>query len=106
MNQYLTQEEAKQMVGEGWGKLIDRLFEVFPGVQLIEVKEKFGGLRMYSWDESECVQDFIYWLEGESLNICEVCGEPGIQRGGGWVKTLCQAHAESLGYTSILSNTD
>lgn len=54
-----------------------------------QVKEKFATLRMYL----DCGTDEMYNLIDEyeeiSARTCEYCGQPGIQRIGGWIKTLC-----------------
>jgi hypothetical protein len=36
--------------------------------------------------------------ESMSGVTCEVCGNVGRQRGGGWIRTLCDEHAEKAGY--------
>lgn len=36
----ITKEQAKRMVGSGWSKLIDRLFEVVNPEELEDIKEK------------------------------------------------------------------
>jgi hypothetical protein len=80
--------------GDGWFELVRDLSEKLEphGVEAIQVKEKFGGLRFYlvggAPDE---VWDLIDEAETKSEKICELCGEPGTLRGKGWVKTLCSA---------------
>ena len=32
--------------------------------------------------------------EEKSLDICEKCGKPGTARKGGWIKALCDDHAD------------
>ena len=38
--------------------------------------------------------DLIIIYERLSYEICEVCGEKGERRNGGWIKTLCDTHEE------------
>lgn len=63
-------------------------------------KEKFGQLRdqgdFYGDDRSLYIAEFykIGEILDKSSNICEKCGEHGSLRQGGWVKTLCDKHAE------------
>ena len=81
--------------GDGWGALIDPLIEgcKTEGVQIHQIKEKFGGLRFYTdGGESLGLRAAIDRAERQSYRVCEVCGEPGIKRLGGWIKTLCDAH--------------
>jgi hypothetical protein len=62
--------------------------------ELFQVKEKFGGLRIYVSDHTPEVDQLIAEAERKSFETCEVCGNPGDLRGGGWLKTLCGEHAE------------
>lgn len=54
-----------------------------------QVKEKFGGLRFYTNWETKKIRDLIMKAEKKSYKTCERCGEPGKQRDGGWIVTLC-----------------
>jgi hypothetical protein len=91
-------------VGNGWYKLVRNLCrEVYPiykkkPFKVIQVKEKFGGLRFYTEPDIKEAQDFIRTAEEASFNICEKCGEWGKLRFGLWVKTLCDQHAKELGF--------
>lgn len=84
---------------DGWLKLIDQLsaditaLDEKNGTQTIavQVKEKFGGLRFYIEGGSDAIHDLIDAAENESLKTCEMCGEPGERRGGGWISTECDA---------------
>ena len=95
-------------VGEGWHPLIKDmealLNEIDPDFELLQVKEKFGGLRYYAHtrdrgDANEEFQEVLRRAESESERTCEVCGMPGENHPGtfGWLKTLCPEHqAERL----------
>ena len=80
-----TREQALASVDIGWHELVIIVID--------QVKEKYGGLRIYSSPMHEEFDKFILGLETESYKICETCGEIGALRGGGWYKTLCDAHA-------------
>ena len=58
-----------------------------------QVKEKFGMLRFYMSSETEAMSEAILDAERRSGVTCEVCGELGQRRDGGWVSTLCDLHA-------------
>lgn len=58
-------------------------------VRAAQVKEKFGGLRFYVDNSDEYVRGLISMAEAFSYKTCEVCGQPGRSRRGGWIKTLC-----------------
>ena len=84
--------------GDGWEPLIRRMSErIEPfcaGTDLcaVQVKEKFGGLRVYLEssrpipDEVEAAVDAAAL---ESQRTCEECCAPGIPRGVVWILTLC-----------------
>jgi hypothetical protein len=93
-----NREQALQSVGHGWARLIHKVFdklEEYPNIIIDTVKEKWGGLRVYTSPMHEDFDKFILGLETESYNICETCGEVGTLRGGGWYKTLCDTHANN-----------
>jgi len=60
--------------------------------EVVQVKEKFGGLRYYVDGGNESTEARIDRAEEESERICEVCGKAGQIRTGGWVQTLCDDH--------------
>lgn len=90
--------------------------------QFVQIKEKFGSLRVYyrihhkdndlnvsSYNEEEwkasgniATPDEIFTAaraaiaeaEDKTYSQCELCGEPGEQIHGGWVRTLCPTHAK------------
>lgn len=104
-------------IGPGWHRLVMDLTEEiylklrdygfsYKDFQVVQIKEKFGGLRYYyHWvsekkrsqyletDIERMVRDF----EGLSIETCEVCGKPGkreqVNRGG-WISTLCPSCKE------------
>ena len=82
--------------GKGWHPLIMRthkkLIAIDPDYVVMQVKEKFGGLRYYIATGTDEMFDIIDAAEEESYHICEECGEPGKLRGDGWLSTLCNKH--------------
>ena len=82
--------------GKGWLKLIEPLIKECEekGYTIGQIKEKYGGLRFYVHNCPEEFQDKIDVAEEQSYHTCDVCGEPGVLRGGGWLRTLCDTHAE------------
>lgn len=57
-----------------------------------QVKEKFGTLRFYYHGGDDYVHGMVRMAEAMSAVTCEDCGAPGHQRGGGWIRTLCDHH--------------
>lgn len=91
-----TKENVVACVGNGWhgivGQLIDDLFDLGWDGCVLQVKEKFGGLRFYICAGNQPIWDRIAKAEKESYKTCEVCEESGVLRTDGWMKTLCDAH--------------
>lgn len=108
----------KNCVGPGWHGLLDQLDAELraadPDYRTLQVKEKWGLLRVYI--DGTPVQADIMGLEGVlnisipdtatgsdwqrlqgivdkyqrlSANICEDCGKPGTRTQTTWIRTLC-----------------
>lgn len=78
--------------GDGWFELIKELSEKLEpmGVEAIQVKEKWGGLRFYlAGGAPHEAWDLIEEAEERAETICEACGAPGEVRDRPWVVTLC-----------------
>jgi hypothetical protein len=89
-------------VEDGWFDLIWKLCEdldemrkhliIIPEdpFQVLQVKEKFGGLRFYINGCSNDMFQRILKAEHDSFEICETCGAPGkLRNQDGWCTTLC-----------------
>jgi hypothetical protein len=93
--------------GDGWFDLLWRLCERLEPVvaaaekktgrpfELLQVKEKIGGLRFYANSKNEAISTLIEAAEIESFFTCEVCGQPGKPQGGSRIQTLCDEHARA-----------
>ena len=94
-----TREQALESVHKGWHGLVNKAFDKLESmsehIRIDQVKEKYGGLRIYTTPMHDEFDKFILNLETESYKLCEICGEEGKLRGGGWYKTLCDAHADN-----------
>ena len=63
--------------------------------KIVQIKEKFGALRVYTAYHVQELQEIIDKYEIKSETICEVCGEKGaVTTKGSWLKTLCDKHYE------------
>jgi len=88
-------------VDEGWIGLVNELFDelVKTGVpfRIVQIKEKFGGLRFYYEDDRMLdpekaweIDRLVNLYEQKSQDICERCGNPGSLRTiNRWLVTLC-----------------
>jgi hypothetical protein len=98
--------------GDGWFDILWRLCEDLEPLvtekeraggrqfEVLQVKEKFGGLRFYvNWHRNETIDQRIGIAADESFRTCEVCGQPGTLRAARCIKTLCDEH--STGYKEI-----
>lgn len=88
-------ETGLASVGSGWAELVRRAFEALPeGHTIVQVKEKFGSLRIYFEPNQRAYEDLLDQLASESLAICEVCGNSGrLRTDRYWQRTLCDEHA-------------
>ena len=94
--------------GDGWFPILNQLMgniqhhidwknrekEVVPQVVLQQVKEKFGTLRFYYHGGDDYIHGLVAMAEAMTEITCEVCGAPGKDRPGGWIRTLCDEHAK------------
>jgi hypothetical protein len=84
-------------IGEGWCPFVEPVLEDISrkGGTIVQVKEKFGGLRIYTHGgDYEAISDLIRGAESAVSHICEECGKVGSlsQNKRGWMKTLCIDH--------------
>lgn len=92
-------------VGEGWFQILwelcvsleriaqSRVADGKPPVRIVQVKEKYGTLRVYVEGGSQEIHDLIDAAELASERICEACGKPGnLLCLRGWYQTLCLYH--------------
>jgi len=97
----------------GWNKLIEDCFkdidqyiktyrkELYDTFEILQVKEKYGELRIYTSDETPTISTIIDYYMYKSRVTCEVCGKEGQTcHRGSWYKTLCEEHAKELEYES------
>jgi len=90
-------------IGEGWMSLVIELLDKiqhlvdnnpeYSGLQVIQVKEKYGSLRVYLNYYYKEIEDIISEYEEKSCYICEECGEKGeIRNINNWYTALCDKH--------------
>ena len=86
--------------GDGWEPIIRALCSYIqsyvdlnnkPQVEFTQVKEKFGGLRIYCEGSNEYIEGMISFAENEGYRTCEDCGtkEHVTVNKNGWIMTLC-----------------
>jgi hypothetical protein len=89
---YIKQHEDNIIGQTKWKQQTnpDYISDYIP-VKFDQIKEKFGGLRVYLSGGDEYVRGLVSMAEGFSYKICEVCGERGSPNKGGWISTLCDS---------------
>lgn len=99
--------------GEGWYIILRQLcatisrhigeVERVTGEKLpfkfLQIKEKFGHLRVYFEGGDTFIKGALEMAEAMSVYTCDVTGEPGVlcRKPNGWLQTLCPAEAEKIG---------
>jgi hypothetical protein len=101
-------------VGPGWYTILESLDSVInvclsydesSSITILQIKEKFGGLRVYFHAEEmdtreiETINGAIMLAEMLSFRTCEVCGSTENidsrspkNKKLGWIRTLCEEH--------------
>jgi hypothetical protein len=94
-------------IAEGWFPMVRQLClliedqlvnfvpeEIRKEIYLAQVKEKFGGLRVYLNKSTPYIDGAIAFAEALSFHICEECGAPGELRLTSYHRTLCNRHSK------------
>ena len=103
--QHLFSEDCYIECDIGWYQIISNLLHLIDNeqkfqkqyskgtgcepVQIVQIKEKFGGLRCYIDGGNAYISGINDFAEYMSYVTCEHCGNPGKERSTGWIKTLC-----------------
>lgn len=91
------------LVGPGWDHVLAGLFEELSNlenegthpIQITQVKEKFGVLRVYLDYPHRAATEAIDHASRLSATICEFCGAPSAVRNrSGWFTTQCDDCAQ------------
>lgn len=87
-------EIACDSVGPGWGSIVRSLMADLLDLgwdgTLLQIKEKFGGLRFYTGSLTDSMWIRLTQAEEESQVTCDACGGPGQTTSfHGWLVTKC-----------------
>ena len=115
---YENLNDITESVGQGWAVLLTKLMDNiiplgFEYRNILQVKEKFGGLRFYysypeniSDEYAKLIEEHIENAEKESDVTCEICGEPGLTIPSmSWLRTLCDTHYKEIENNAQFQNT-
>lgn len=89
--------------GAGWLGILETLCERLSEARtqdnierfrILQIKEKFGTLRVYHSSTNPTICKHVHCAEEMSSTVCEVCGASGrLIFNGGWQRTRCANHA-------------
>ena len=90
-------------IGKGWMPLLIELIDKiqmlvnnnpeYADVEILQVKEKYGSLRVYLNYYYKEIEELIQEYEEKSCYICEECGGKGeIRNINNWYTALCDKH--------------
>ena len=84
--------------GIGWDKIVDPLIKYCEdnNIRILQIKEKFGGLRFYTETNTEKLDELIRQAEEKCSHTCEECGKEGTMTTSGWMRVLCPKHTEEF----------
>ena len=99
-------------IGLGWLDLVQGLCiktkefnDKYPdkAVVVVQIKERYGALRFFirthPGEGAQILDGFISIAVAKSTAMCEICAQVATLRAkGSYQKTLCDKHAEGLGY--------
>lgn len=97
-------------IGKGWYPILitldAELTTIDPTLRYVQIKEKFGGLRVYTTRPSEenwsAVRRAKRRAQDKALKTCESCGRAGTMHSRmGWYRTLCGSCAAEAGYVRV-----
>ncbi|MCB1257619.1 MAG: hypothetical protein KDB26_10960 [Microthrixaceae bacterium] len=97
-------------VGRGWHSILitldAELTEIDPTIAYVQIKERYGGLRVYSTRPSEdawnAVRRAKRRAQTAALATCESCGRAGTMHSRlGWYRTLCGSCAAESDYVPV-----
>lgn len=88
--------------GDGWSSIIQPILDYIrenPEIEILQIKEKWGGLRIYTGGTTKELDKMIRDAEEESYRVCEICGsrEHVGQTCGRWTITICKDCLEKSG---------
>jgi hypothetical protein len=80
------------LINEALRKIEEIIIRDDLDIQIMQIKEKLGGLRIYLSSTTDEIDSIIKEAEGKALRTCEICGSPGrfLSTFTGWYVTRCK----------------
>jgi len=95
---HITLSEAKRTISPGWHRLLNEAYRKKPlRTKIINIKEKYGALRIDTLNETPRYSDYLWRLENRSTRVCDICGAIGkVRKIEGWFVARCDVHSTKL----------
>lgn len=89
------EDKKNQEIKDSIGISIEGTTEEYFPVKFDQIKEKYGGLRVYFSGGDDYVEGLVSMAEAMSYKVCDVCGNKGEANKGGWISVRCEVHRNS-----------
>lgn len=96
LDQYKVRLIVQGTPGDGWVGIIEDFLKGMDQLgpwnhEIVQLKEKFGGLRIYLGDSTAEREELVRLAEIRADRTCEWCGAPGtVDSAFHWLLTLCE----------------
>nr|WP_298139184.1 hypothetical protein [uncultured Pseudomonas sp.] len=92
--------DARLYAGGGWLSLVREAMGIIGGSEIAAIREDAGSLRIELVLSTPDQRSALREIEQRSLQVCEICGDPGELRyegmrngrPAGWHRTRCELH--------------
>lgn len=89
------EDKKNQEIKDSMGFSIEGTTQEYFPVKFDQIKEKYGGLRIYFSGGDDYVEGLVSMAEAISYKICEICGNKGEANKNGWISVRCETHRNS-----------
>lgn len=86
---FIKQNPNGESVGAYQQLIAQAQEKVIPQVEIVQVKEKWGSLRIYLNHYNPEINSILSFAENMSSKTCEKCGNKGYPASTSWIMSLC-----------------
>lgn len=96
---YFVEDYAASFdIGPGWLQIVlglhREMVQIRPEYKIVQIKEKFGGLRYYYEPFDKRLEDLVRAAERQAWETCSECGHEGSTDSGRGFMVLCDSCKE------------